>query len=206
MAGKNEEIKVAVFDLNGTLYNKSSKDEFYKFICRKKPQKLGTIFQMGYYQVLQKLHRINQTEFKENFFNYLDNIPPAQVVAYATEFWRKEYPANFNRELLQRLERLKTQGVRIFCATGALELYVQPLFELYEVDGLAGTRVKYTGQTYRVEGEACKGQEKLRRIAAHYRGKPHRIVEAYSDSREAILEKAEQAFLIRDGKMCKLNG
>jgi HAD superfamily phosphoserine phosphatase-like hydrolase len=201
MAGAKNEVKVAVFDLNGTLYNEKSKDEFYKFILKKKPKKIGAIFEMGYYQVLGKLHKISQTEFKENFFNYLDDIPPQQVTAYAAEYWQQEYPKQFNQEIMARLAGLKKQGVELFCATGGLELYVEPLFKLYPVDGFAGTRMRYDGHTYLVEGDACKADEKLRRIAQHYGSRPYRIVEAYSDSKEDILDKADKSFLVKDKKL-----
>lgn len=192
-------VKIVVIDLNGTFYNESSKDKFFKFICTKKPQNLRFYFQMIYYKLLVNLNQIRQTEFKENFFNYLDNIPPAQVEAYAKEFWEKEYPGNFNDELKQRLDKLKAEGVEVFCATGGLELYVKPLFKMYPIDGLAGTRVKYEDDTYVVQGKACKEEEKLRRIQEHYKGKPFNIVEAYSDSKEAILDAAEKAYLVEDG-------
>lgn len=32
-------LNVAVFDLNLTVYNKSSKEEFFRFICRKRKKK-----------------------------------------------------------------------------------------------------------------------------------------------------------------------
>jgi len=202
MTHRDEEaVKVVVIDLNLTFYNKSSKDEFFKFICTKKPQNFRFYFQMIYYKLLVNLNQIRQTEFKENFFNYLDNIPPAQVEAYAREFWENEYPDNFNQELKQRLDKLKADGVEVFCATGGLELYVKPLFDMYPIDGLAGTIVKYENDTYLVQGKACKQEEKLRRMEEHYKGRPFKIVEAYSDSKEAILDAAEQAFLVEDGEI-----
>jgi len=201
MENSEEELKVIVFDLNKTFYNKSSKDEFYLFICKKRPQRLGYYFQMSYFKLLRQLHQIRKTEFKENFFNYLDDIPPAQVEAYATEFWEKEYPANFNKELKEHFDQMKKQGVRLYCATGGLELYVRPLFRLYEIDGFAGTVVHYEGHTYKVDGKACKDEEKVCRMEEHFKGKPFRVIEAYSDSKEAILEEAEKSFLLKDGKI-----
>ncbi|RDV14260.1 haloacid dehalogenase-like hydrolase [Pontibacter diazotrophicus] len=200
------EIKVAVFDLNGTFYNKSSKDEFYKFILTKSPQRLHYYFQMLYYKALKELHQIRKTEFKENFFNYLDNLSPEQVEAYAKEFWEEEYPVNFNKELKSRFDQLKKEGVHIYCATGGLELYVKPLFEKYAIDGFAGTRVHYENSTYKVIGEACKDDEKIKRLDAHFKGKPYRVVEAYSDSKEPILDKADKAYLIKDDKIVPYTG
>lgn len=195
------EIPIAVFDLNGTLYTKTSKDEFFKFICSKNLSKARYIFQMAYYQLRMKWHTINQTEFKENFFNYLDNTPPDQVEAYATEYWKKEYPEKFNHEIMQRLDKLRKKGVKIYCATGGLELYVKPLFDLYPVDGIVGTQVEYINNTYKVKGEACKGEIKIKRLEQCLGGKPYTIVEAYSDSKEPILDKAQKAFLIDEGKI-----
>lgn len=195
------QIKVVVFDLNGTFYNESSKDEFYRFIYKKRPKQIKHAAEMYYYKLLKKINMIRETEFKENFFNYLDEFPPAQVEAYAKEFWEQEYPKNFNKELMRKFDKFKESGELLFCATGGLELYVKPLFDLYEIDAFAGTRVEYTGNTYKVQGLACKGEEKIARLEEYLEGKPYKIVEAYSDSKEEILDRAEKAFLIEDGKI-----
>ena len=76
MMAQDEVLKVVVFDLNGTFYNKSSKEEFYKFILKKRPNRLKYMFEMSFYYLQMKLNRIKQTEFKENFFNYLDGLSP----------------------------------------------------------------------------------------------------------------------------------
>lgn len=201
MTQDKEEVKVVVFDLNGTFYNESSKDEFYKFICTKRPKRIQYLLQMGYYKLLLKLHQIRQTEFKENFFNYLDDLPPAQVDAYAREFWQREFPDNFHKELMRRFDTFKRQGVVLFCATGGLEMYVKPLFDLYEINAFAGTKVKYNGHTYLADGLACKEEEKIARLEKYLEGKPYRIIEAYSDSKEEILNRAEKAFLLEDGEI-----
>lgn len=194
-------VEVVVFDLNGTFYNKSSKEEFYKFILQKKPKRLKYIWEMSYYYLQLKLNQIKQTEFKENFFNYLDDIPPAKVEQYAHEFWKREFPQQFNRELLERFDEIKKKGIMLFCATGGFELYVQPLFEIYKIDGLAGTEVSYTGETFKVIGNACKGEEKIKRLEEFLKRKPFRIIEAYSDSKEEILDRAEKAYLLKDAKI-----
>lgn len=204
MADKRE--RVVVFDLNGTFYNKSSKDEFYKFLCTKKPRRAGFYLQMLYYKLLLKIHWIRKTEFKENFFNYLDNIPPEQVENLAAAFWRQEYPSNFNNALKKILDQHKQNGTRIFCATGGLELYVKPLFDLYQIDGLFGTVVTYENNTYKVQGFACKDEEKINRLDRYYKGKPYQIMEAYSDSKEPILDKAEKAYLVKDGNIIAYTG
>ena len=196
-----EKINVTVIDLNQTFYRKSSKEEFYRFVCSKRPKRLRFFFEMLFYKILSKLNLIRQTEFKENFFNYLDNLPPEKVNEYATEFWRREFPQNFNQELLDHLEKLRTEGQEIFCATGALEVYVKPLFELYPIHGLAGTQTEYTGHTYKIIGRACKGEEKVKRLREHYAGREFKITEAYSDREEELFALSEKPFLVKNGKI-----
>ena len=196
-----EKIKVVVFDLNQTFYLKSSKEEFYKFVCSKRPKRFRFIFEMVYFKILSKLKLIRQTEFKENFFNYLDGMPPENIEAYAEEFWRREYPKNFNPEIKQLLEKAKANGQQIFCATGALEVYVKPLFGIFPVDGYAGTKTSYDGKTYKVQGKACKGEEKVRRLKQHYKDQTFTITEAYSDRKEELFKITQRPYLVKKGKL-----
>lgn len=198
---EEKSIKVVVFDLNQTFYNKSSKEEFYKFICNKRPKRIRFFFEILYFTLLKNLNLIRQTEFKENFFNYLDELPPEKVEAYAEEFWRREFPQNFNPEIKQRLEKAKAEDQEIFCATGALEVYVKPLFKLFPVNSFAGTVAEYNGETYKVEGKACKGEEKVKRLKQHYKNRFFTITEAYSDKEEELFAITEKPFLVKKGKL-----
>lgn len=189
--------RVAVFDINGTLYRKSSKEEFFKYVCFKNGYKLLDIYHLITYKLLGKTHLINQTEFKENFFNYLNGMPPDTVKRYAQEYWSIEYPQYFNEKLLQRVKELKKDGVQIVCISGGLDVYMRPLFKLFEVDDFYCTATCYEGDTYLVDGEACKGDVKLDRLKHHFGDEPYRIVEAYSDDPEPLLEEAEKAFIIK---------
>ena len=206
MAAKQaDEVNVVVFDLNGTFYNKSSKEEFYKFILAKQPVRLKFLFEMAYYKLRHKLHQIQQTEFKENFFNYLDALPPKQVEEYAKEFWQKEFPQNFNKDLMQHFKQRQAEGLKLFCATGGLELYVKPLWQLFPIDGFAGTIVSYQEKTYKVIGKACKDEEKLVRMEKYFGSKDFHITEAYSDNREPILDRADKAYLVKNQKLIPYN-
>ena len=196
-----EKMKVVVFDLNQTFYNKSSKEEFYKFVCSKRPKRLRFIFEMLYFKILSKLNLIRQTEFKENFFNYLDELPPEKIEVYAEEYWRREYPKNFNPEIKELLDKARESGQQIICATGALEVYVKPLFEIFPVDAFFGTKATYDGKTYKVQGKACKGEEKVKRLKQHFKDLPFTITESYSDKKEDLFKLTQRPFLVKKGKL-----
>lgn len=194
-------IQVAVFDLNQTVYRKSSKDEFFKFVCYKKNYKLLNVFQIALYGVISKLRLLNKTDFKENFFSYLDNLPPEQVHRFAAQFWRLEWDDQFNHPLLKRIEELRQQGIEIIFITGAYDIYVAPLFEnILQVDAWMATQTRYEENTYKIKGKALKDEEKLRRLKEHYAGKPFRLVETYSDEEEVLFKIAEKAFLMKKGE------
>jgi phosphoserine phosphatase len=200
----NEPLRIAVFDLNQTVYNLSSKEVFFKFVCFRRNYKFYNIFQLGLFKLLGELRLISHTDFKENFFNYLDNLPPQKVSEFARDFWKIEYPKHFNKELLTRIEKLRSEGVRIVFATGALEVYAAPLFENHiEVDAWFGTQTTYDDGTYKVKGKACKQEEKTRMIREHYGDTDIRIVEAYSDDVEHMFKLTERPYLVNDGKIVR---
>lgn len=202
MMKSNDPLKIAVFDLNQTVYHKSSKDEFFRFVAYKKPHKLLNVYHLGLYSLIKELNLINKTEFKENFFHYLDGLEPALVERYAAEYWSIEWSNHFHPALLERIAQLREAGIQVYFITGALDVYAKPLFEHYlQVDGWIGTRSQYIKGRYRIIGKACKEEEKIRRLQQVVSPREFEITEAYSDKKEAILQVARQAFLVKDQKI-----
>ncbi|SDK77147.1 Phosphoserine phosphatase [Catalinimonas alkaloidigena] len=189
-------VPIAVFDLNQALYRKSSKEEFYKFICFKHETKLFNLVRQRLAGLAHRLGLMGQTEFKENFFRYLDGLPPEKVAEYAREFWHIEYPKHFNAPLLTRLRELQRLGIDVWISSGAFEVYLLPLGEYLDITGLFGTRVAYRNGKYQVVGQANKDGEKIRRFDGHYGSGQYRIVEAYSDGDASLLAKADKGYTV----------
>ncbi len=189
---------VAVFDLNETLYSKPSKDEFFKYICFRRNHKLAHAAQIFWWYFLKKLSVLTDTQFKENFFNYLDGLHPDTVQEYAREFWSVEYPKHFNPAVLREVKRLQDSGVKCCICSGALAVYMAPLKEFLPMDCYIASKTVYKGGTYKIVGKSCDGAHKLTMLREAY-GADVRIVEAYSDQAEPMLDAAERAFLVKDG-------
>ena len=189
---------IAVFDLNQTLYSKPSKDEFFKFVCFKKPHKLWNAVQIAWWYFLKGHGFIGDTKFKENFFNYLDGIHPDKVAEYARDFWRMEYPKHFNADVLTQVERLKGEGVKCVICSGAMAVYMNSLKEFLPMDRYISTKTVWRKGKYHIVGESCDDAEKLNMIREVY-GDDVRIVEAYSDEPEPLLDAAEKGFMVEDG-------
>ncbi|MCM4154949.1 HAD family hydrolase [Gramella sp. AN32] len=186
--------KVVVYDLNKTLYKKSSKDEFFKFICYQKNYKLLNLLELGWYKTMGKLRLINKTEFKENFYNYLKNIPPEKVKKYAEKFWQLEFPEQFRASMIEDIKKHDSEGTQVYIITGGFEVYTKYLEELLPVKVL-GTQTEYRNGNYKVIGKACNDEEKVRRLEEDIQ-EEYQLIESYSDDKEAILFLAEKGYFV----------
>ena len=191
--------EIVVYDLNQTLYKKSSKDEFFKFICYKKGYKLVHLFQIGLLTALGKLRVMSKTYFKENFYNYLDNLPPEQVKRYARQFWNLEFPEYFREEMIADIIEKDKAGIKVYIITGGFEVYTKYLEELLPLK-VIGTLTKYENEDYKIIGKTCNDAEKVKRLDAEMNG-DYKILAAYSDDDEEILYKAEKGYFLKDGKL-----
>lgn len=192
-------LKVVVYDLNKTLYKKSSKDEFFKFICYKKNYKLYNLVKLGWYKSMGKLRLITKTEFKENFYNYLENLEPDKVKKYAKQFWDMEYPEWFRKNMVEDIKKFNEDGVRVYIVTGGFEVYTKYLEELLPVK-VMGTQTNYVDGNYEVKGKACNDEEKVRRLDEDIQ-ENYQLIEAYSDDKEEILFKAEKGYFLEDDEI-----
>lgn len=191
--------KVAVYDLNKTLYRKSSKDEFFKFICYKRNYKLLNLIELGWYKFMGKLRLITKTEFKENFYNYLKDLDPEKVKKYAAQFWNMEFPEQFRDKMIEDIKKFDSEGIKVYVITGGFEVYTKYLEEILHVKVL-GTRTQYKDGNYKVIGKACNDEEKVRRLEEDIND-DYTILEAYSDDKEEILFLAEKGYFIDGDKM-----
>lgn len=194
-------MKIVVYDLNQTLYKKSSKDTFFKFICYKKELKIFYLFQLFWFQFLNKINLIGKTTFKENFYNYLNGLPPKTVKKYAEQYWGIEFPELFNKKMLKDIEKFNSEGINVFIVTGGFEIYTEYLEKILPVK-VMGTRTKYEDVSYQVIGKACNGEEKIKRLNAEI-PEGYEILESYSDKKEPILFEAKKGYFV-DGEKITL--
>lgn len=187
-------MKIVVYDLNQTLYKKSSKESFFKFIYYKKELKIFYLFQLLWFQFLHKTRLIGNTTFKENFYNYLNGLPPETVQSYAKQFWTLEFPQLFNEKMLADIKEYDSKGIKIYIVTGGFEVYTKYLEEIIPVK-VIGTRTQYQDETYKVIGEACNGEEKIIRLNTEI-PEPYELLEAYSDKKEPILYAANKGYYV----------
>ena len=142
---------------------------------------------------------MSKTHFKENFYNYLNHLPPEKVKKYAKQFWGVEYPEYFRKEMIDHIRKSAEKGITVYIITGGFEVYTKYLEKLLPVKVL-GTLTKYENEEYKIIGKTCNDEEKVRRLKEEVSG-DYRLLEAYSDDDEDILHHAEKGFLLKDGNL-----
>lgn len=184
-----------MYDLNRTLYRKSSKNEFFKFLIGRKQAKSLNLMRMLPVSLVYSIGLLDKTNFKQIFYKYLDGIPPEEIQSLAKEFWDHEYPENFRKSLLREIHQMRNDGVEVYLVTGAYEVYTKYLENLLGVK-VIGTRTNYESGKYKIEGKACNNVEKVRRLKDAIGGE-FEILKAYSDDDEEILYEADKGYYLK---------
>lgn len=191
--------RLLVYDLNKTLYKKSSKNEFFKFLIKKRPSAGLYIFKMLYAGMLYSLGLKDKTWFKQKFYSYLNGFKPSELKELSREYWDREFPNNFRGDILQELRKGTRKGMEVYVITGAYDIYTKYLEDLLPVN-LIATRTHYKNGRYIIEGKACNDEEKVRRLREEVKTEfiVHR---AYSDDDEEILYLAEEGYYLNNEKL-----
>ena len=200
-----QKTEIIIYDLNNTLYLKSSKSEFYKFILKRKSWRIIFAPQLLFVYLLKNIGLMRLNTYKENFFGYLNHLTPVEVKAFAQDFWKREFDEKFNQQMLRDIKKYRKQGIKVYIITGALELYTEVLLNFIKMDGLLGTRSTYKNNKHKVIGKACKKEEKIRRLDEAMGNQPYILLRAFSDADEPILYEAREGYYVKDGQLLRVN-
>jgi phosphatidylglycerophosphatase C len=182
---------LAVFDFDGTLTTKDSLLPFFRSLYPT-GQWLARLSacvpaMAGYATGLLSNHQITTALTRR----FLAGVPLDTAEERARRFAVEELTALENDEAMRRLREHQSQGHRVVIASANLELYIRHWASLRNAGEVVATRLAVhagaAGRTARLSGEldgpACHGPEKARRLAAHVGDTSRYEVYAYGDSR-----------------------
>lgn len=178
---KKKETPIAVFDFDGTLYNKDSFVEFFKFYLRKNPSRIFYLFPISINYVLFVLKIINSQKIKQRFLIYLNGVDIELLNNYLDDFWREQYDKNFNTALLTRVHELRENGLTVVCISASPRLFISIPLGKIGVDCIIATEIEYLNGKYVLSSNNCRGKEKIVRLHEMF-GVQINIFEAYSDN------------------------
>lgn len=170
--------EIIIIDFDETLYKKDSLITFCKFVYKKHPLQIWAILPQVFSTVLHALKLINTKKYKEQFLLFLYGMDELRVAALAKEFWENTGLDQFNSNITALMNR---KEYRIICISASPEIYLTPIMEVYQMEYI-GTRLRYIQQKYVIDGENCKGIEKVNRLKKYLNTDTLSIAESYSDS------------------------
>ncbi|MFX0548839.1 HAD-IB family hydrolase [Hathewaya histolytica] len=165
--------KLAIFDVDFTLTKKETLLEFYKFMLKKHPKFLiyipRTVFS-GLFYVL-KFHDEKKT--KEIFTRFIRGIREEDMEDIVKEFYEKVLCRIIYKDSIDMIAKLKKEGCKVILISASPEFYLKSLYNIKEVDKIIGTRISKKDGIYqnKLEGENCKGEEKVRRLKSYIKEK-----------------------------------
>jgi phosphatidylglycerophosphatase C len=135
---------------------------------------------------------------------YLGGAPRAEIEDAARRFAESQARRLLRPDALRAWTRWRERGARLVIVTASPEEIVQPFARGLGADLLIATRLAYDDQdqlTGRLDGENCRGPEKVRRLQATF-GNDVRLDAAYGDSdgdREMLAIAEERGLKVFQG-------
>lgn len=192
--------KIAFFDVDKTLIEGDSMFLLLKYTTEKYPKAKRRLPKLFLDLCLYKLGIINTKKAKESMFYTMNYLNEDDL----KDFYNTILKSKLFDDALIEITRLKEEGYHTLLISASPECYLKYFEEEEFVDGVIGTRFKKSNSFYNnvIEGENCKGEEKVKRINAYLKEKEIIVDKngslAYSDSLsdKPMFDLAEKAYLI----------
>ena len=188
-------IKINLYDFDKTIYDGDSTVDFMMFLIKRHPICLIKVFRIGISVILKKLHIINKTKMKEQFYSMFKLIP--DIDKDLKDFW------NTHDKKIKKYYQDKDHSNDIVISASP-EFLLEPICKKLKVkDMMASIVDKKTGK---YDGINCHDTEKVRRLNEKY--KNYTVMESYSDSIKSdypILELAKKAYQVKGDELIPLD-
>lgn len=178
-----------VYDFDGTIYDGDSTVDFFLFALKRKPSLLLNVPHQAVGFLLYGLKKIKKTELKEYFFSFLSGIDTEELL---DSFWERH-----QRKIYPWYQELQQADDIVISASP--EFLLKPICQKLGINHLIASRVD--PKSGKFLGENCRGEEKVKRLAAEYN--VIHIDKFYSDSKSdlPLAQIADQAFFVKDGTL-----
>ncbi|MCY6370442.1 HAD-IB family hydrolase [Clostridium ganghwense] len=158
--------KVAIFDVDFTLTKRETFIELYIFMIRKNPRLIKHIPRNLKTAFFYLFKIYDAAKAKQAFGRFLNGIHEEKMKKVVKEFYEKRLSKILYKDAIDTIKKLKNEGCKIYLISASPEIYLSELYNIKEVDKIIGTKLKCENGVYSsiIEGENCKGEEKVRRL------------------------------------------
>jgi HAD superfamily hydrolase (TIGR01490 family) len=158
--------RLAIFDVDFTLTKRETLIEFYRFMLKKDPKHIAHIPKLLITSILYGMKLVPLKKVKEYFISFVDGITEEEMREHVKDFYEKRLSRILYNDAVDMMRKLKAEGCKIYLISASAEFYLNELYNIKEVDKVIGTRFACDAGVHRsrIEGENCKGEEKVNRL------------------------------------------
>ncbi len=158
--------KLAIFDVDYTLTKKETLMELYKFMISKDLRYIRFLPRAIFSGTMFLIGAFDEKKTKETFLKFIEGLKEEDMGNIVKEFYSKRLSNIIYKDAMDMIKKLKAEGFKIYLISASPEFYLKELYNIKEVDRVIGTRFLCSKgiHTRRMEGENCKGEEKVLRL------------------------------------------
>jgi len=183
LLGQVLQVRLAIFDFDGTLTTKDSLNEFLKYSVSKPTYYINMLIFAPLF-VLYKLKILDNSYTKEKLFKlFFDNMDENEFKTLAQNFSKQKIPTIIRDEIYTKFKQHIKEGNRVIVVSASIECYLMPWTKQENVE-LLSTQLLFENGRFKGKflTKNCHGIEKLKRINAHLDTTKYKEIFAYGDS------------------------
>ena len=159
-------LKLAIFDIDYTITKKETLMEFFRFCIKKDKKNIKYLPLAAYSGIMYVIKIYDEKKVKEKFLKFIEGIEKDELSKLTREFYESTLENILYDDALKMIKKLKDEGYKIYLISASPEFYINEFYNIPQVDKIIGTRFKFNDDVFmrEIEGENCKGKEKVRRL------------------------------------------
>ncbi len=158
--------KLAIFDIDYTITKKETLMEFFKYAVKQDIRNIRFLPRALFSGLMYLLKVYNEKEVKEHFLKFIDKINEKDLAILVKKFYEEKLSTILYKDALNMMKKLKKEGYDIYLISASPEFYINEFYAIDEVDKIIGSRFSFKDGifTRTMDGENCKGEEKVKRL------------------------------------------
>lgn len=158
--------KLAIFDIDYTITKKETLMELFKYVIKNDMKNIRFLPRAIYCGIMYAVKIYDEKKVKEKFLRFIDGINEQDLAVLVKRFYHEKLKTILYEDALNMMKKLKGEGYDIYLISASPEFYINEFYNIKEVDKIIGTKFDFKDGifTRKMQGENCKGQEKVRRL------------------------------------------
>lgn len=158
--------KLAIFDIDYTITKKETLMELFKYVIKNDMKNIRFLPRALYCGIMYGLKIYDERKVKETFLKFIDGINEKDLAALVKRFYNEKLKMILYDDALDMMKKLKGEGYYIYLISASPEFYIKEFYNIKEVDKIIGTKFGFDNGVFtrKMEGNNCKGKEKVRRL------------------------------------------